>query len=93
MRAARSKDYPAPLILNRDGCHVWKPESFPADDPRHGWTWDHCWQDAVALLGSEEAVREYIAGQPVQPDPTGANTTETPFRLKSPQQQGQPKLF
>jgi hypothetical protein len=51
---------PDPLIRKRDGCHRWKPEEFGKDDPRHGWTWDHCWQDAVALLGSEEAVREYV---------------------------------
>ena len=24
-------------------------------------TWDHYWQDAVALLGSEDAVRDYVA--------------------------------
>ena len=55
--AAHAKGLPGPLIEKRDGCHVWKPESFPDDDPRHGWTWDDCWNDAVALLGSEEAVR------------------------------------
>jgi hypothetical protein len=60
--AAKAKGLPGPLILKRDGCHVWKPEDFSEDDPRHGWTWDHCWQDAVALLGSEDAVRKYIAG-------------------------------
>jgi hypothetical protein len=53
---------PEPLIRKRDGCHRWKPEEFGKDDPRHGWTWDHCWQDAVALLGSEEAVRKYVEG-------------------------------
>ena len=26
------------------------------------WTWKDCWQDAVALLGSEQAVRDYIEG-------------------------------
>ena len=64
--AARAKGLPGPLILKRDGCHVWKPENFPADDPRHGWTWDDCWKDAVAFLGSEDAVRKYIAGEPEQ---------------------------
>jgi hypothetical protein len=54
---------PAPLIHKRDGCHRWKPEEFGPDDPRHGWTWDHCWQDAVALLGSEQAVRDYVEGK------------------------------
>jgi hypothetical protein len=53
---------PEPLIRKRNGCHVWKPEEFGPDDPRFGWTWDHCWQDAVALLGSEEAVQKYIEG-------------------------------
>ncbi len=43
--------------------HRWKPEEFGPDDPRHGWTWDDCWKDAVALLGSEEAVRAYIEGK------------------------------
>ncbi len=47
---------PDPLIRKRDGCHTWKPEEFGPDDPRYGWTWDHCWQDAVALLGSDDAV-------------------------------------
>jgi hypothetical protein len=54
---------PDPLIKKRDGCHRWKPEAFGPDDPRHGWTWDHCWQDAVALLGSEQSVRDYIEGK------------------------------
>ena len=54
---------PDPLIEKRDGCHRWKPEEFGKDDPRHGWTWDHCWQDAVTLLGSEEAVQKYIEGK------------------------------
>jgi hypothetical protein len=57
---AHAKGLPGPLIEKRDGCHIWKPESFPPDDPRHGWTWDDCWNDAVALLGGEEAVRDYI---------------------------------
>ena len=69
---------PDPLIRKRDGCHVWKPETFSAADPRHGWTWDHCWQDAVTLLGSEEAVRQYIAGPP--PKPVGHEAE--PFQLK-----------
>ena len=70
--AARAKGLPGPLILARDGCHVWKPENFPPDDPRHGWTWDDCWNDAVALLGSEEAVEKYIAEKPAsEPDTSG----------------------
>lgn len=58
---------PEPLIRKRDGCHRWKPEEFGKDDPRFGWTWDHCWQDAVALLGSEDAVREYIEPKKEKP--------------------------
>lgn len=54
---------PEPLIRKRDGCHRWKPEEFGPADPRHGWTWDHCQQDAVALLGSEQAVRDYVEGK------------------------------
>ena len=50
-QAAHAKGLPGPLIEKRDGCHVWHPENFPRDDPRHGWTWDDCWKDAVALLG------------------------------------------
>jgi hypothetical protein len=67
---------PGPLIKKRDGCHHWKPEDFAKDDPRYGWTWDHCWQDAVALLGSEEAVQKYIDGD-IKPDEeeTEANHT------------------
>jgi len=62
--AAKAKGESGPLILKRDGCHVWKPENFPENDPRYGWTWDDCWNDAVAVLGSEEAVRYYIEGKP-----------------------------
>ena len=58
-----------PLILKRDGCHSWKPEEFSPDDPRHGWTWADCQKDAVALLGSEDAVKKYVEGdQPKKPD-------------------------
>ena len=53
---------PEPLICKRDGCHRWTPEEFGKDDPRHGWTWKDCWKDAVALMGSEDAVRKYIEG-------------------------------
>jgi hypothetical protein len=58
---------PDPLIHKRDGCHRWKPEEFGPDDPGHGWTWDDCWKDAVALLGSEGAVREYLEGKHEKP--------------------------
>jgi len=60
--AAQAKGLSQPLIQNRAGCHRWEPETFAADDPRHGWTWEHCHADAVALLGSEQAVADYIAG-------------------------------
>ena len=53
-----------PLIRKRDGCHSWKPEDFGPDDPRFGWTWADCHKDAVALLGSEDAVRRYVEGEP-----------------------------
>ena len=76
-QAAHAKGLPGPLIEKRDGCHVWKPENFPDDDPRHGWTWDDCWKDAVALLGSREAVETYLASkQEVALEPE-----EEPFRL------------
>jgi hypothetical protein len=80
-KAAHAKGLPDPLILKRDGCHVWKPENFPPDDPRHGWTWDDCWKDAVALLGSEEAVQEYITEKPEKK--LEADDEEEPFRLKA----------
>ena len=66
-QAAHALGLPGPLIAKREGCHVWRPESFPPDDPRHGWTWDDCWQDAVALLGNEDAVREYVEDKHEQP--------------------------
>ena len=58
--AAESKGLPAPLIERREGCHVWNPQSFSPDDPRFGWTWDHCWQDAVSVCGSDDDVRKYM---------------------------------
>ena len=79
-QAAHAKGLPGPLIAKRDGCHVWKPENFPEDDPRHGWTWDDCWKDAVALLGSEEAVRRYVEEEPKTAEPSH---DEQPFRLQA----------
>jgi pentapeptide MXKDX repeat protein len=61
--AAKAKGLDGPLILKRAGCHAWHPERFTETDPRHGWTWDDCQNDAVALLGSEEKVRRYVAGE------------------------------
>jgi len=86
--AAKAKGPRGPLILKREGCHVWKPENFSPDDPRHGWTWDDCWNDAVALLGSGEAVEKYIAEKPETltpgPSPTGRGEEEDePFQLKA----------
>jgi hypothetical protein len=74
---------PEPLIRKRTGCHVWKPESFAPGDPRHGWTWDHCWQDAVALLGSEEAVENYIAQDTTSITHEDSKADNNPFRLIS----------
>ena len=83
---------PEPLIRKRTGCHVWKPEAFGPDDPRHGWTWDHCWQDAVALLGSEEAVQKYIEGKPeVAEEETPQDGPKDLFGQPLPPKQG--KLF
>ncbi len=79
--AAETKGLSGPLILKREGCHVWKPENFPPDDPRHGWTWDDCWKDAVALLGSEEAVEKYIAEKPEEKSEPGEDGE--PFQLKA----------
>ena len=88
-QTAHAKGLPGPLIAKRDGCHVWRPESFPEDDPRHGWTWDDCWNDAVALLGGEEAVRDYIEGTAQAPaDP---NREARSSRRSS--SAAQPRLF
>jgi hypothetical protein len=81
-----------PLIRKREGCHRWKPEEFGKDDPRHGWTWEHCWQDAVALLGSEAAVRKYVVGKPEPPGPE--TTSEGPKDLfGNPLPPAQKRLF
>lgn len=67
--AARAKGLDRPLIYKRNGCHSWKPELFSKDDPRHGWTWDDCRADAIALLGSEEALEKYLNDeQPQNPE-------------------------
>ena len=83
--AAQAKGLPGPLIAKREGCHAWNPECFPPEDPRHGWTWDDCWNDAVALLGSEEAVREYIKPV-VSEEPSPGDQEEESFKLVSPKQ-------
>jgi hypothetical protein len=92
--AAKAKGLPGPLIKKRDGCHVWKPENFPADDLRYGWTWEHCHQDAVALLGSEQAVEEYVNGKTDEKDESANDGDGEAFRLisepaqrRNPQQQ------
>jgi hypothetical protein len=88
---------PDPLIRKRDGYHSWKPEEFGKDDPRHGWTWKDCWQDAVALLGSEEAVQEYVEGKKKQAteetddEETGNDGPTDLFGQPMPPKQG--KLF
>jgi hypothetical protein len=91
-RAAHAKGLPGPLIAKRDGCHAWHPENFPEDDPRHGWTWDDCWNDAVALLGSEEAVREYIGAETSSKDEE-AQDGGGEFRLQSNDHPRQRRIF
>ncbi len=81
--AAQAKGLPGPLILKREGCHVWKPENFPPNDLRHGWTWDDCWNDAIALLGSKEAVEKYIAEKPdTTAKPNNGGEDGGPYQLK-----------
>jgi hypothetical protein len=81
-----------PLILKRDGCHHWEPDKFGKDDPRHGWTWKDCWTDAVALLGTEEAVREYVEGKKMPAEEATAQVEPTDlFGKPLPPKQG--KLF
>jgi hypothetical protein len=80
---------PEPLIRKRDGCHRWAPEEFGPEDPRHGWTWEHCWQDAVALLGDETAVRDYVEGK-AAPTPTPDGPTDL---FGDPMAAKQEKLF
>ena len=91
-QAAHAKGSPGPLIAKRDGCHVWKPENFPEDDPRYGWTWDDCWNDAIALLGSEEAVHAYVEsiGTPASTD---SALEEESFRLQTKKRSTQGRLF
>ena len=89
--AAKAKGLSGSLILKRDGCHSWHPENFPEDDPRHGWTWDDCRKDAIALLGSEEAVEEYIAkatgdGSEGEEDEEPFQLISEPAKKKNPQQ-------
>jgi hypothetical protein len=93
--AAKAKNLPEPLILKREGCHKWEPEKFLADDPRHGWTWDDCWKDAVALLGSEQAVQDYVDGKKQQADdkPTEVGPTNLFGDPVPPPKPKQGKLF
>jgi len=88
--AAKAKGLSGPLILKREGCHSWQPEEFAADDPRHGWTWDDCRKDAIAILGSEEAVEEYIAkatsdGSEDEEDKEPFQLISEPAQKKNPQ--------
>ena len=94
-QVAHTKGLPGPLIEKREGCHAWHPETFPADDPRHGWTWDDCWNDAVALLGSEAAVRKYVEQKDDKPpDNEAATTHDGPTNLfGTPLPPKQRKLF
>ena len=88
--AAKAKNLSEPLILKREGCHKWEPETFLPDDPRHGWTWDHCWQDALALLGSEQAVKDYVEGKQEKVEEAHAGPKDL-FGNPLPPKQG--KLF
>lgn len=69
-QAAQTKGQNQPLIMKRNGCHSWKPELFAESDPRHGWTWEHCKQDAIALLGSEKELEKYLKDEPTASIPT-----------------------
>ncbi|MCA9137173.1 MAG: hypothetical protein KDB00_10450 [Planctomycetales bacterium] len=82
-KAATAKGLSGPLILKRGGCHSWHPERFTEDDPRYGWTWDHCRADAIALLGSEEAVDDYIARATSDNAISVTTEDEQPFELIS----------
>ncbi|MCL4305864.1 hypothetical protein KJZ99_08100 [bacterium] len=74
-QAAKAKGLNQPLIMKRTGCHSWRPELFAEDDPRHGWTWDHCKQDAIALLGSEKELDKYLKDEPATA-PVAATTVD-----------------
>ena len=95
IQAAKAAGLPEPLIRKRPGCHVWEPEKFTKDDRRFGWTWEHCWQDAVALLGSEQAVKDYVEGKPEEspPDDAGKAGGKATFALKSPKPDNQQQMF
>jgi hypothetical protein len=90
--AAKAKGLAAPLIQKRDGCHAWHPENFPSDDPRHGWTWNDCRQDAITLLGSEEALEQYIA-QMVDGSSSLASGNENPTTNYQPPTTAKTDLF
>ena len=90
--AAHALGLPGPLIEKRPGCHSWHPAFFPPDDPRHGWTWDDCRADAVALLGSEEAVEAYLAGGPTSGDGDSSGDGDE-FRLRADDRPQQRTLF
>jgi hypothetical protein len=57
-----------PLIRKREGCQGWVPEAFSHDDTRHGWTWEHCSQDATSL-GATSPAGEDGQARPLQPVP------------------------
>ena len=73
---ALRKGHKLPLIYKRDGVHIWEPERFKEDDPRYGWTWEHCWNDAIELLGSREAVEQYIKSQTEPEKPEEGHESE-----------------
>ena len=93
--AAKAMGLGEPLIHKRRGCHVWEPEKFAPTDPRYGWTWDDCWKDAIALLGSEAAVNAYIEQKPEDaakpPEEPGGKSKSAKWKLRAEEQQG--RLF
>jgi len=92
-KAAKASHLPEPLIYKRQGCHKWEPEKFTKDDSRYGWTWDHCWQDAITLLGSEQAVKDYIEGKPPASQSNQIERTPKKARRPAKSQIGQTELF
>ena len=36
------------------------PKEFTPDDPRYGWIWGQCHQDALTLIGSRKSVKDHV---------------------------------
>ncbi|MBU0507447.1 hypothetical protein KKH27_01240 [bacterium] len=84
-QAAKAKGLDRPLIMKRTGCHLWRPELFSESDPRHGWTWEHCRADAIALLGSQKELEKYLKDEPT----TSTPSAKTKKRKKGDAGQGE----